>query len=178
LKLRGQVDGVGRFIPKNFRHQQYIDAIRTGEFKGQDWPYNFLSGPHWMFRRYNVTYNDIPPDISELTGVTFFARYNVWATEWHETGKQKIKWFRAQFGFMKAKRAAETFREKLIQAGRVDNRRTERQIRLQHMAGADARILKKKKFARKDARRLGNSGTKLGPERRVREDYRRRGLLP
>eukprot|EP00971_Amphidinium_carterae_P192395 3817702-Amphidinium_carterae.1 len=56
------------------------------------------------------------------------------ASSYH-AGKQKIKWFRAQYGFLKAKYAAEDFRRKLIAAGRVDNRRTERQIRLQHMAG-------------------------------------------
>jgi len=177
LKLKGSLEGPARYIPNNYRHQLYIDAIRSGEYKGKDWPYNFLSGQHWMTRRYNVTYNELPVDVSELTGITYFSRYNVWATEWHETGKQKIKWFRAQYGFLKAKYAAEDFRRKLIAAGRVDNRRTERQIRLQHMAGADARKLKKKKFARKDYRRLGNSGTRLGNERRVREDYRRRGLL-
>merc|ERR1711879_305910 len=115
--------------------------------------------------------------MSVMTGVTFYPKFNVWAMEWWEQEQQRIRWFRAQYGFMKAKLAAEDYRRKLVQAGRVDNRRTERQIRLQHIAGQERRNLRKAKFRMKDARRRGNSGTALGPERRQREDYKRRGLL-
>ena len=38
--------------------------------------------------------------------------------------------------------------------------------------------LRKRAFRQKDARRLGNSGTKQGPEWKVRKDYKARGLLP
>mmetsp|Transcript_9621 Transcript_9621/g.29902 ORF Transcript_9621/g.29902 Transcript_9621/m.29902 type:complete len:232 (-) Transcript_9621:93-788(-) len=178
VRLRGSLEGPAKYVPKNFRHQQYVESIRSGEYLGPDWPYNFLPLNHWMERRYNATYNPIPPDMSPATGVLFVPRLNIWSVEWHEQEKQRIRWFRAQYGFTRAKRTAEEFRKALVQAGRVDNRRTEREIRLQHLAGQAARSLFKKKFAKKDARRLGNSGTKLGKERKVREDYKRRGLLP
>lgn len=178
VKITGSLQGPAKFIPKDFRHQQYIDAIRSGEYLGEDWPYNFLSGPFWKGRRYNATYNPIPADSSIYPGVHFFYRLNVWACEWTENGKQRVRWFRAGFGFNRGREAAEDFRRRLVEAGRVDNRRTERQIRLQHLAGQARRNLFKKKFAVKDARRKGNSGTKLGPEWRARKDYKKRGLLP
>lgn len=178
LKIHGCLTGPAKFVPKNYRHQQYIESIRTGEFLGADWPFNCLSGAFWKNRRYNASYNPIPPDSSPYPGVHFFYRLNVWAVEWYENGKQRVRWFRAGFGFVRARKAAEDFRRNLVEAGRVDNRRTERQIRLQHLAGKAARNLRKKKFALKDARRLGNSGTKQGPEWKARKDYKRRGLLP
>eukprot|EP00747_Dinoflagellata_sp_TGD_P212212 gnl/TRDRNA2_/TRDRNA2_85329_c0_seq1.p1 gnl/TRDRNA2_/TRDRNA2_85329_c0~~gnl/TRDRNA2_/TRDRNA2_85329_c0_seq1.p1 ORF type:complete len:267 (+),score=33.38 gnl/TRDRNA2_/TRDRNA2_85329_c0_seq1:79-801(+) len=178
-KIKGSKSGdLAKFVPKNFKHQQYVESIRTGEYLGPDWPYNFLGGTQWKARRYNVSYNAIPPDMSPAIGVTFYPRLNVWASEWHEQETQRVRWFRAQYGFVRAREAAEDFRKKLIEAGRVDNKRTERQIRLQALAGKEERYLRKKKFARKDARRVGNSGTKMGPERKVREDYKKRGLLP
>eukprot|EP00927_Polykrikos_kofoidii_P048920 TRINITY_DN43087_c0_g1_i1.p1 TRINITY_DN43087_c0_g1~~TRINITY_DN43087_c0_g1_i1.p1 ORF type:complete len:252 (-),score=26.46 TRINITY_DN43087_c0_g1_i1:192-947(-) len=178
VTLRGSVSGPAKYIPKNYRHQQYIESIRSGEYLGEDYPFNFLSAPFWKARRYNVTYNPIPPDMSVMTGVNFHSRLNLWSVEWWEQERQRIKHFRAQRGFMKSKLIAEDFRRKLVQAGRVDNRRTERQVRMQHMAGEVRRKLMKKKFDVKDARRKGNSGTKQGPERKTREDYKRRGLLP
>lgn len=178
LKIQGALTGPAKFVPRNYRHQQYIESIRTGEFLGADWPYNGLSRPFWKTRRYNATYNPIPPDSSPYPGVHFFYRLNVWAVEWYENGKQRVRWFRAGFGFVRARKAAEDFRRTLVEAGRVDNRRTERQVRMQHLAGKAARRLRKKKFTLKDARRLGNSGTKQGPEWKARKDYKRRGLLP
>jgi hypothetical protein len=177
-RIKGVMTGTARYIPKNFRHQQYIESIRSGEYLGPDWPYNNLSKAFWQTRRYNANYHPIAADMSTMTGVSFLARLNLWSVEWWEQDKQRIRHFRAQTGFMKAKRYAEEFRKKLIEAGRVDNRRTERQVRLQHIAGQAARTIRKKKFAVKDSRRKGNSGTKQGPERKVREDYKRRGLLP
>lgn len=178
LRIKGCMQGPARFIPRNFRHQQYINSIRTGEYLGEDWPYNCLGGTFWKARRYNATYHAIPPDSSPLPGVHFFYRLNVWACEWYENEKQRVRWFRAQFGFVRARQAAEDFRRRLVEAGRVDNRRTERQIRQLQLASRAEKNLRKRKFAMKDARRKGNSGTKLGPEWKVRKDYKKRGLLP
>eukprot|EP00930_Biecheleria_cincta_P062047 TRINITY_DN4755_c0_g1_i2.p2 TRINITY_DN4755_c0_g1~~TRINITY_DN4755_c0_g1_i2.p2 ORF type:complete len:231 (+),score=34.50 TRINITY_DN4755_c0_g1_i2:76-768(+) len=178
VKIKGEPKGLARHIPKNFRHQQFIESIRTGEYLGPDWPYNFLGPTFWKDRRYNATYNPIPPDQSTLPGILFLPRLNVWSVEWYEQEKQRIRWFRANYGFMKAKQNAEEFRRQLVQAGRVDNRRTEREIRMQQLANAEARSLFKKKYMKKDARRLGNSGSKRGPQRKARKDYQRRGLLP
>jgi len=178
LKLTARLEGPAKFIPKDFRHQQFIESIRTGEYLGEDWPYNFLGGTFWKARRYNAEYHPIPPDSSSYPGVHFFYRLNVWAVEWYENDKQRVRWFRAVFGFMRAKRSAEEFRRRLVESGRVDNRRTERQIRQQHLAGHAQRNLRKKKFMQKDARRKGNSGVKRGPEWKTRKDYKERGLLP
>mmetsp|Transcript_18755 Transcript_18755/g.43802 ORF Transcript_18755/g.43802 Transcript_18755/m.43802 type:complete len:230 (-) Transcript_18755:85-774(-) len=177
-KISGHTQGPARYIPKNYKHQQFIESVRTGEYFGEDWPYKLLSSVFWKERRYNATYNPIPPDSSVLPGILFFPKLNVWAVEWWEQDKQRIRWFRANAGFMRAKQHAEDFRRILIQAGRVDNRRTDREIRVQQLARTEARSLFKKKFARKDARRLGNSGSKQGSERKARRDYRKRGLLP
>eukprot|EP00913_Durusdinium_trenchii_P023911 g22456.t1 len=158
IKISGQPTGVARYIPKNFRHQQYIDSIRSAEYLGEDSPYNHLGGTFWKARRYNVTYNPIPADSSVLPGVHFHSRLNVWVVEWHEQERHRIKYVRASYGFMRAKMNAEAFRRDLVQAGRVDNRRTDRQIQIQQLARAESRRLFKKKFDRKDARRVGNSG--------------------
>jgi len=176
--IKGSLTGLAKLVPIHYRHQQYIESIRTGEHLGPDWPYNFLGGDHWVKRRYNVSYNKIPADVSHITGVMFVPRLNLWSVEWWEGSKQRIRHFRAQQGFMLAKNMAEDFRRTLVESGRVDNRRTERQVRQQSLATRANKALRKKKFAVKDARRKGNSGTKLGPERKVREDYKRRGILP
>lgn len=178
LRMRGNIDGVARYVPKDFRHHRYIESVRSGEYLGADWPFNQLSGVFWKTRRYNVNYHPIPADSSPFPGVHFFYRLNVWACEWYENEKQRVRWFRAGFGFVNARKSAETFRKRLVEAGRVDNRRTERQTRQQHIAGQSQRNMRKKKFALKDARRKGNSGTKLGPEWKARKDYKKRGLLP
>ncbi|CAE8682862.1 unnamed protein product, partial [Polarella glacialis] len=162
----------------NFRHQQFIESMRSGEYLGADWPYNCLGGTFWKDRRYNVNYNPIPADMSTFPGILFLPRLNVWSVEWYEQEKQRIRWFRANYGFKRAQQHAEDFRRALVAAGRVDNRRTEREIRLQSLASSEARSLFKKKYAKKDSRRLGNSGSKLGPQRKARRDYQKRGLLP
>lgn len=178
MRITGQLEGKARYIPKNFRHQQYVESIRTGEYLGPDWPYNFLPKTFWSQRRYNVTYNPYPADMSPATGVLFVPRLNIWTVEWHELEKQRIRWFRCQYGFMKGKLHAESFRRALVQAGRVDNRRTDRQVQVQKLARQESLKLWKRKFSKKDARRLGNSGSRLGRESRVRRDYKARGLLP
>ncbi|CAE7925935.1 unnamed protein product [Symbiodinium sp. KB8] len=177
-KIVGETKGLARYIPKNYRHQQFIESVRSGEYLGPDWPYNMLSSVFWKERRYNATYNPIPPDMSVLPGILFFPRLNVWCVEWWEQDKQRFRWFRACYGFMRAKQHAEDFRRSLIEAGRVDNRRTDREIRIQLLARIEAKKLLKKKFSNKDARRLGNSGSKQGSPRRARRDYQKRGLLP
>jgi len=178
VRIHGVMDGPAKYIPRNFRHQQYIESIRTGEYLGPDWPYKYLGKGTWEERRYNVTYNPIPADASPGTGILFHARLNIWVVEWWEREKQRLRWFRAQYGFERAKQTAEAFRRELVAAGRVDNRRTEREVRQQQLQVWEGRSLFKKKFAKKDARRLGNSGTKRGPEWKTRRDYKRRGLLP
>jgi len=176
--LKGSTEGPARYIPRNYRHQQYVESLRSGEYLGPDWPYNFLGRSTWSTRRYNATYNPIPADSSTLPGVMHFSRLNVWAVDWFEGGTQRVRWFRAQYGFNRAKYHAEDFRRKLVEAGRVDNRRTEREVRQQQLQTYASRELFKKKFAKKDARRLGNSGTKGGREWKVRRDYKNRGLMP
>lgn len=181
LEPKGSLTGPARYIPKDLRHAKYIESIRTGEYLGADWPYNFLPGSFWQKRRYNVAYHPIAADLSTSPGICFFPRLNVWNVEWQEGGKQRLRWFRAQYGFQRAKMNAEDFRASLVAAGRVDNMRTERHARVQAIAGEPARIMRmKKKFIRlrfKDARRRGNSATKGGPEKRVRDDYKKRGVL-
>lgn len=177
-KIKGNTKGPATYIPSNYRHQQYIESLRTGEHLGADAPYNFLGGTFWKERRYNATYHPLPHDVSIMPGIMFIPKFYMWSIEWYEQGIQRFRWFRCQQGFMKAKYAAETFRTRLIEAGRVDNRRTERQIRMQQISAMEKWSLRKRKFRFKDARRLGNSGTTLGPQRRVRDDYKRRGLLP
>eukprot|EP00929_Paragymnodinium_shiwhaense_P060062 TRINITY_DN30032_c0_g1_i1.p2 TRINITY_DN30032_c0_g1~~TRINITY_DN30032_c0_g1_i1.p2 ORF type:complete len:260 (+),score=35.15 TRINITY_DN30032_c0_g1_i1:40-780(+) len=177
LRIKAQT-GLAKFVPKNYRHQQYVESIRSGEFLGQDWPYKNLGHTFWKARRYNVDYHPIPHDMSTMTGVKYVSRLHLWQVEWTENEIQRFHGFRAQFGFNKAKYIAEDFRRKMVAAGRVDNRRTDRQTRLKWLSGEEARKIRKKKFAVKDSRRKGNSGSKLGRERRIREAYRRRGLLP
>lgn len=176
--ISGSLDGPAKYVPRNFRHQQFVESIRTGEYLGPDWPYNFLGRSFWQARRYNVIHNPIPADASPSTGVLFHARLNVWSVEWYERGSQRIRWFRAQYGFERAKQSAEAFRRELITAGRVDNRRSKREVRQQELQGMQALRLVKKKFTLKDARRVGNSGSKRGPQKKVRKDYQARGLLP
>lgn len=181
LEPEGCLTGPARYIPKGLRHAKYIESIRTGEYLGPDWPYNFLPGTFWRQRRYNAQYHPIPADVSTTSGVQYYTRLNVWNVMWYEGEQQRFRFFRAQYGFTRAKRSAEEFRAKLVAAGRVDGARSERSARVLAIAGEAGRLLKMKKlFIRanfKDARRRGNSGTKLGPEKKTREDYKKRGLL-
>mmetsp|Transcript_110256 Transcript_110256/g.306601 ORF Transcript_110256/g.306601 Transcript_110256/m.306601 type:complete len:270 (+) Transcript_110256:27-836(+) len=176
--LNGSLEGPAKYVPRHFRHQKFVESIRSGEYLGPDYPYRFLGKGHWEERRYNASYHPIPADRSAYAGVTFYPKLNIWVCEWYEQEKQRFRWFRAQYGFERAKQSAEGYRRSLMEAGRVDNRRTEREIRQQQLQAYASRSLFKKKFAKKDARRLGNSGTKMGPEWKVRKDYKARGLMP
>ncbi|CAJ1407824.1 unnamed protein product [Effrenium voratum] len=88
---------IGRYIPKNYRHQQFIESIRSGEYLGSDWPYNFLGGTFWKERRYNASFNPVPPDMSVLPGIMFFPRVNVWAVEWWEQALHNGAWMVLDF---------------------------------------------------------------------------------
>jgi len=177
VHIHGSVKGPARYVPPNFRHQQYVESLRSGEHLGPDWPHNFLGGTFWKDRRYNVSYNPIPADVSVMTGVAFLPRAAAWEVEWWEQDKQRIAQFKTSIGFMHAKNWAENFRKNLVAAGRVDNRRTERQVRLAAILGRNQKNLMKRRFLNKDARRRGNSGSKMGPAKRARADYKTRGLL-
>ncbi|KAF8822540.1 hypothetical protein IE077_000560 [Cardiosporidium cionae] len=80
--------------------------------------------------------------------VTIELRLNCWSAQWHENGSHRIRQFRAAFGILKAKESAEEFRRKLEASGRVDNRRTERQMRMQYIAKKAEKQLRKKRFAK------------------------------
>jgi len=175
-KLVAKLDGPAKYVPKDYWHQQYVESLRSGEYLGQDWPYNFLGSSFWNARRYNVEYNPIPADMSPMTGVMFYSRLNVWACEWTENGTHRIRWFRGQFGFARARQAAEGFRASLEAQGRVDNMRTDRQIREQELAKAPERKLRKRKFAIQDWRARGNRGSRSSNRGPVIRRLIKRGL--
>ncbi|CAD7934193.1 unnamed protein product [Amoebophrya sp. A120] len=118
--------GRGKYIPKNFQMQSQMEAIRSGEYLGPDYPYNFLGMPMWGHRRYNVSYHDIPMDESGEIGVQYHSQVDLWCVQWHERGRHRQRVFRAQFNFMEAKYKAEAFRRMLESTGRVDNCMTAR----------------------------------------------------
>ena len=102
----------------------------------------------WRQRRYNVKYEEFPTDISTSKGVQFYAKLNVWCVTWIEDGRPRFRYFRVQTqGFSRAKSAAEQFRQQLESSGRVDNRRTEREKKLKHLAQRKVMKLHKKRFA-------------------------------
>jgi len=136
-----------KFIPKNFRLQQLVERVRSGENRGADWPYNLLPLSYWRSRRYNVTYHALPANLSKSKGVEFYAKLNVWSVIWVEDGRPRTRWFRVQSqGFTRAKESAEKFREMLELSGRVDNRRTERHVKMQYLTKKKERTLKKRRF--------------------------------
>ena len=86
--------------------------------------------------------------MSATKGVTWANMMNVWIVNWVEMGRPRTRWFRAQVqGMKKAKYRAETFRRMLESVGRVDNRRTERHVRMQNLAKKAERRLRKKRFS-------------------------------
>ncbi|CAD7933153.1 unnamed protein product [Amoebophrya sp. A25] len=121
-----RVGGFAKYIPKNFQLRSQMEAVRSGEFLGPDYPYNFLGMPMWGHRRYNVSYHDIPIDESGEIGVVYQAKRDVWQVQWHERGRHRQRVFRAQFSFTEAKYKAEAFRKMLESTGRVDNCMTAR----------------------------------------------------
>ena len=140
--------GIAAFIPPSFKLQQFVERTRSGENLGADWPYNLLPLSFWRNRRYNVNYHAMPPTLSRCKGVEFFAKLNVWSVGWIEDGRPRHRWFRVQTqGFSRAKESAENFRKLLEVSGRVDNRRTERHVKMQYLSKKKERSLKKRRFA-------------------------------
>lgn len=133
--LREAREGLGKYYPKGWRYQQFIEKYRSGVYLGEDYPYNFLPEQFWRRRRYNVTHEKLPLDMSTMHGVTFEPNKNTWIVKWVENTITRWKWFKVQAqGFQKAKYVAETYRRKLEAAGRVDNVRTERQLWMQYLS--------------------------------------------
>ena len=142
------LSGLVKFIPQGYKLQQLTERVRTGENLGTDWPYNFLPICYWRSRRYNVEHKKIPADLSLAKGVDFYPKLNVWCVNWVEDGRPRYRWFRVQTqGFSRAKMMAEKFRALLEASGRVDNRRTERHIKLQYLTKRKERELRRKRFA-------------------------------
>lgn len=115
------VSGLAKYIPKNFKMQNFVESVRTGEFLGADYPYNLLPFSYWKNRRYNVEYKQVPENISLVPRVDFYSRLNVWSVAWRENGREYHRWFRVQVqGFKQAKYKAEAFKRMLISSCRVD----------------------------------------------------------
>lgn len=138
----------GLTMPKDFQMQNHVESMRSGEFLGPDWPYNFLGMPMWDRRRYNVSHHAMPQDESGETGVQFYPKRDHWSVNWWEQGRHRVRVFRAQFGFFAAKHAAETFRRLLEATGRCDNLRTQRQEQMLKTARKEELRLRKRKFAK------------------------------
>lgn len=112
---------LAKYVPKNFKMQQFIESVRTGEFLGADYPYNFLPFKFWKNRRYNVAHKSVPDNVSLVPRVDFYSRLNVWSVAWKENGKEYHRWFRVQVqGFEAAKRKAENFYRMLAASGRIE----------------------------------------------------------
>ncbi|KAF8822483.1 hypothetical protein IE077_003669 [Cardiosporidium cionae] len=147
--FRANLNPMQAFIPNEYRRQIKLEAVRPGDYLGKDFPWNFLrKWRDWRRRKYNCSYQTIPWMISEVKGVNYNEKLNCWSTQWHENGSHRIRQFRAAFGILKAKESAEEFRRKLEASGRVDNRRTERQMRMQYIAKKAEKQLRKKRFAK------------------------------
>lgn len=143
--------GLAKFVPKNFKMQQFVESVRTGEFLGRDYPFNLLPMKFWQNRRYNVVHKEVPDNVSLVPRVDFYSRLNVWAVAWRENGKEYHRWFRVQVqGFEQAKRKAEKFQRMLAASGRIEGvkqleTRRKALSREEYLAERDKRI---KKFNR------------------------------
>ncbi|CDR96217.1 hypothetical protein, conserved [Babesia bigemina] len=135
------------YIPKNFYNDLTDEATRSGDFLGSDFPYT-LAGKEkaWRTRKYNVLANPVPNNISSAGCVTYYHRLQVWSTHWFENGLHRSRWFKCSYGFHRAKSAAELFRNKLISFGRVDNKKTNEQIRLESEKLRSLRVLRSRRF--------------------------------
>lgn len=135
-----RTEGLGKYIPKNFKMQRFIESIRTGEFLGNDYPYNLLPMKFWKNRRYNVEHKKVPDNISLVPRVDFYARLNVWAVAWRENGKEYHRWFRVQVqGFEAAKRKAENFQRMLVSSGRTTEGKVPVTTREEYLAEKEKR---------------------------------------
>lgn len=147
--FEAKTEELQQYIPNQYYRIKWIESLRSGEYLGDDYPWNLL--PHWKYwkkRKYNVQYHEIPWFISTVKGVSFYKKLNVWMVQWVENGVHRIRRFRCAFGALQAKLAAEQFRKNLEQSGRVDNRKTERQLRMDYIQKKDERILRKKRFSK------------------------------
>ncbi|SBT34312.1 transcription factor with AP2 domain(s), putative [Plasmodium ovale wallikeri] len=147
--FEARTSGLQQYIPCNYYRTKWIESLRSGEYLGEDYPWNLLpKWKYWKKRKYNVRYHEIPWFISKVKGVSYYERLNVWMVQWVENGVHRIRRFRCAFGILQAKLAAEQFRRNLEESGRVDNRKSERQIRMDYIQKKDERILRKKKYSK------------------------------
>jgi len=147
-----QSSGLAKYFPKNWKMQQFVESVRTGEFLGKYYPYNLLPIKFWRNRRYNVVHKEVPDNVSLVPRVDFYSRLNVWAVAWRENGREYHRWFRVQVqGFEAAKRKAEAFQRMLAGSGRIDGQgalesvRRKKFSREEYMAD---RAKREKKYAR------------------------------
>lgn len=136
-----------QFLPVGYERARFLNSVRTGEYLGDDFPWNFLP-QHYRRRRYNVTYHEHPWSTSKEKGINFYDKLQQWHVQWVENGVHRIRRFRAAYGILPSRLSAERFKELITSVGRVDNRRSERQIRMQHLQKKEQLKLKKKKFAK------------------------------
>ncbi|KAK2195823.1 AP2-ERF domain [Babesia duncani] len=135
------------FIPKGYYREAELERMRSGEYLGDDFPFNFLKNSRtWRTRRYNTIVNPVPVTISRSNRVLFYKRLQVWSAHWREKGIHRIRWFRCGFGFQRAKIAAERFIDSLAQSGRIDGIKTEAQARLDVEKLRLERLIKGKRF--------------------------------
>lgn len=135
------------YLPKNFYNELAVESKRSGDFLGDDFPYNFLGKERlWRKRKYNVIVNPIPNCVSRAKCVNYYHRLQVWSTHWLENGIHRSRWFKCGYGFLRAKRAAEQFRKDLISFGRVDHLKTKEQKRLDLEKWKAIRDLKRKRL--------------------------------
>uniref|UniRef100_A0A0G4HLA6 Uncharacterized protein n=1 Tax=Chromera velia CCMP2878 TaxID=1169474 RepID=A0A0G4HLA6_9ALVE len=139
-------EGNALFIPENYQNLKELEAMRTGEYLGEDYPYKFLSHRYWRGRKYNVLFNKYNWSFSDVKGVTWHERLRWIITEWVEDGKPRHRAFVSNHGLLRAKKAAERFRRSLEVVGRVDNRRTERQLKERNLAKKAERELRRYRY--------------------------------
>ncbi|ETW42887.1 hypothetical protein PFNF135_02781 [Plasmodium falciparum NF135/5.C10] len=84
-----------QYIPNNYYRVKWIESLRSGEYLGEDYPWNLLPNwKYWRKRKYNVKYEEIPWFISKVKGVSYYKRLNVWMVQWVENGVHRIRRFR------------------------------------------------------------------------------------
>ncbi|CEL93516.1 unnamed protein product [Vitrella brassicaformis CCMP3155] len=140
---RAVTDPNQSFYPLGYRAEKHIESLRTGEYLGEDYPYNLLQWRYWRRRKYNVTQQTHPWFTSEVKCVDYLRPFAVFTTSWIENGRHRVRRFRTAYGVLRARRAAEKFRIDMMALGRVDNRATERQRRLKYLEGRAERLRRK-----------------------------------
>mmetsp|Transcript_78240 Transcript_78240/g.209176 ORF Transcript_78240/g.209176 Transcript_78240/m.209176 type:complete len:247 (+) Transcript_78240:29-769(+) len=144
-----------KYIPQDYKYQQYIETMRSGDFEGPDYPFKFLDTHYWRRRRYNVTYNELPFDVSMYPDVQYLPSMAAWQVYWlsHGRGRGNHKRgyrnrFLIQGGFLRAKEAAERYRRQLESVGAIGKLRTARQIRQAQIERRQAERFKVTKFTK------------------------------